>query len=54
MIYSNDGKLLKWVPNCIVGDYTLEVVTRVDLSPWLIQDKGWRRELWLGDCLYRD
>ena len=30
-IYSNDGKLVKWVPNFIEGDWTVEPPTRVHL-----------------------
>ncbi len=32
MVYANDGKLVKWVPNCIEGDYTREPPTRVSLA----------------------
>lgn len=31
MIYSNDGKLVKWVPNGLEGDFTIEPPTRVKL-----------------------
>lgn len=30
-IYSDDGKRVKWVPNCIEGDFTVEPPTRVSL-----------------------
>ncbi len=32
-IYSNDGKRIKWVPNSIEGDWTVEPPTRVPLPP---------------------
>jgi len=32
-IYSNDGKLVKWVPNGIEGDWTVEPPTPVSLPP---------------------
>ena len=31
MVYGNDGKLVKWVPNFIEGDLTVEPPTRVHL-----------------------
>jgi hypothetical protein len=32
-IYSNDGRRIKWVPNSIEGDWTVEPPTRVSLPP---------------------
>ncbi len=32
-IYAMNGKLVKWVPNCIEGDYMVEPPTRVSLPP---------------------
>jgi len=41
-IYSNDGKLVKWVPNFIEGDWTVEPPTRVHLpaGPYTIKAEG--------------
>jgi hypothetical protein len=40
MIYSTDGKLVKWVPNFIEGDYTAEPPTRVSLPAGSYQIKA--------------
>ena len=48
-IYSTDGKLIKWVPNCIEGDFDRRAPTRVSLARRLLQDKGRRGNIWVGD-----
>ena|ERR1039458_3827673 len=40
MVYSSDGKLVRWVPNFIEGDFTVEPPTRVSLPPGLYTIKA--------------
>jgi hypothetical protein len=39
-IYSQDGKRIKYVPNCIEGDWTVEPPTRVSLPPGFYRIKA--------------
>ena len=49
MIYAKDGKLVKWVPNFIEGDYTGGTAHARFFAHWLLSDKSGRGKIRLGD-----